>query len=168
MPNHAASSIQCVKDACNVRAPLSTNSDKSLTLVLFYMNIMKVEAAGIVDDRNCCIGFITSDDVVDHLCDNIPDTSVKDIMRQPSMTVYLDDPIEKALIMMKTHQIDWLPVIDFNTQQFCALIYRKDIKSTPLNIIPFLKRRYQICGSFQLKPAHDAMGSSYPRGHTAL
>lgn len=130
-----SSSIQCVKDVCHIRAALSATAEKSLPLILFYMNIMKVEAAGVIDEANYCIGFVTSEDLMAHNHEE----SLKDIMRQPSMSVYRDDPIEQALIMMKNHRINWLPVIDYDTKQFFGLVCRKDIENLTLNVIPFIQ-----------------------------
>jgi predicted transcriptional regulator len=109
------------------------------------MNIMKVEAAGVVDEGNYCIGFVTSEDLISHVPEKEihgPDASLRDVMRQPNMSVYRDDPIEQALVMMKSHKINWLPVIDYDTKQFCGLICRKDIEDLALNIIPFVKRKF--------------------------
>jgi len=61
------------------------------------------------------------------------------------MSVYLDDPVEQALVMMTLHKIDWLPVIDYETKTFSGLICREDVEILPFNIIPFLKRKYS-CG----------------------
>ncbi len=44
--------VQCVGNVCNLQSPLSTQRNTSLPLVTFYMNFMKVEAAGIVDEHN--------------------------------------------------------------------------------------------------------------------
>lgn len=138
-----SASIQCVKDVCHIRAPLSATAEKSLPLILFYMNIMKVEAAGVIDEGNYCIGFVTSEDLIAHNHEE----SLKDIMRQPSMSVYRDDPIEQALIMMKNHKINWLPVIDYDTKQFFGLICRKDIESLSLNVIPFIQGKAPYPGT---------------------
>lgn len=136
--------IPCVKDACGIRPPLSSDGSKSLPLVLFYMNLMKVEAVGVVDKNNYCIGFATSQDVISRMDEgqeNNPGACLRDLMRQPAMSVYLDDPIEQALIMMKSHDVNWLPVISYHTKQFTGLICREDIEELPMNIIPFVKRK---------------------------
>lgn len=141
-------SVQCVNDVCAAQPSLSLEPDSSLPFVVFVMNLMKVEAAGIVDKKNHCVGFVTCDDVIDHVCDEKQgedEPCVADVMRPPNMSVYLDDPVEQALIMMKLHKIDWLPVIDFDTQKFFGLICRKDIETLPSNITPFPKRKIS-CG----------------------
>jgi len=137
--------IQYVNDACNIQSTLSTKGNSSLALVVFYMNFMNVQAAGIVDEQNHCIGFITSEDLIDYIDSKLSSRQypcIADVMRAPNMSVYLDDPIEQALIMMKIHKVDWLPVIDFDTQHFVGLVCRKDIESLPTNIIAFPKEKF--------------------------
>jgi predicted transcriptional regulator len=137
--------VQYVSDACNINSLLSTKSNSSLPLVIFYMNFMKVEAAGVVDEQNHCIGFIISEDLIDFSNSkkkNKQYSCIADVMRVPNMSVYLDDPIEQALIMMRLHKVDWLPVIDFDTQHFSGLICRKDIENLPTNIIAFPKEKF--------------------------
>ncbi|MFN3701573.1 MAG: CBS domain-containing protein [Alphaproteobacteria bacterium] len=83
------------------------------------------------------------EDIVDYGYDQKKgrrDTCVADIMRSPNMSVYLDDPVEQARIMMDLHKLDCLPVIDFETQEFSGLITREDIENLPSNVIPYLKR----------------------------
>ena len=143
-------SVQSIGNACILKPPLSADMNASLPLVIFYMNLMKVDAAGIVDKHNHCVGFVTCDDVIDHVCDEKQaesDLCVSDVMRPPNMSVYLDDPIEQALIMMKLHKIDWLPVIDFDTQEFSGLVCREDLENLPSHIIPFLKRKFPYEGA---------------------
>lgn len=139
--------IQCVSDVCNLNPPLSSKTDTSLPLIAFYMNLMKVEAAAIVDEHNHCIGFVTSDDVVNHTCDqkkNGQNPCIADVMRPPNMAVYSNDPIDQAELIMNLHKIDWLPVIDFNTNRFSGLICRNDIDAIPTNIIAFSKRKFSV------------------------
>jgi CBS domain-containing protein len=134
--------VQCIGDICTLKSPLFTDIDISLPQIIFYMNLMEVEAAAVVDEDNHCIGFVTGDDVIDHVCDENKggkEPCVADIMRPPNMSVYLDDPVEQALIMMRLHKIDWLPVIDFDTQKFSGLVCREDIENMPTNIVPFPK-----------------------------
>jgi CBS domain-containing protein len=136
--------VQYVGDICTLKSPLFTDIDISLPQIVFYMNLMNVEAAAVVDDDKHCIGFVTGDDVINHVCDEKKggkEPCVADIMRSPNMSVYLDDTAEQALIMMNLHDIDWLPVIDFDTQEFSGLICREDVENMPSNITPFLKRR---------------------------
>lgn len=126
--------IQFVDDVCTIKPPLSTKSGTSLPFIAFYMNLLKVRAAAVVNEKNQCIGFITELDVTDFVFDetkNGIEPCVKDIMRLPNMSVYLDDPVEQALLMMNLHNIDWLPVIDFNTKTFSALVCREDIENLP-------------------------------------
>ena len=109
------------------------------------MGLMRVGAAGIVDEKNHCIGFVTSKDLADFADDQICNSKyprITDVMRAPNMAVYLDDPIEQALIIMNLHKLDWLPVIDFDTQHFSGLVCRKDIEKLPRNIIAFPKRNF--------------------------
>lgn len=138
------SSIRCVNDACGIRPPLSSDGDKSLPLIIFYMNLMQVEAVAVIDENNYCIGFATSEDVVSQIDEETAEDSntvLRDVMRQPTMSVYLDDPIEQALNMMKFYQLDWLPVISYKTKKFTGLICREDIEELSVNIIPFVKRK---------------------------
>lgn len=137
--------VQCVRDVCVLRPPLSAGRDASLPLVAFYMNLMKVEAVAVVDEDDHCIGFVTGDDLIDPFYDNKIDGKepcTADIMRPPNMSIYLDDHIEQALIVMNMHNLDWLPVINFDTQKFEGLICREDISPFPSNIMPFLKNKF--------------------------
>ena len=137
--------IQCVNDVCTINPPLSAEANTSLPLIMFYMNLMKVQAAAIVDENNHCIGFVIGDDFMNYVNDgkkSRKDPCVADIMRSPNMSVYSDESVEQALIMMRLHKIDWLPVIDFKTQKFSGLICREDIESRTSNTIPFLKRKF--------------------------
>jgi len=82
--NNAITPIQCVGDICTMKPPLSAEVDDSLPLIAFYMNLMQVEAAAIVDEDNHCIGFVTGDDVIDYVCDkkkSEKDACMRDIMR---------------------------------------------------------------------------------------
>lgn len=137
--------IQSVGDLIHIKYPLSVRSGTFLPLVIFYMGLMRVQAAGIVDEKNNCIGFVTSEDLIDFSdgskC-NSKYPRITDVMRAPNMAVYLDDPIEQAMIMMNLHKVDWLPVIDFDTQHFSGLVCRKDIENLPKNIIDFPKRNF--------------------------
>lgn len=86
--------IKNIGDICNLKSPLSSEINTPLPLIAFYMNLMKVEAAGVVDENNHCIGFVTSDDVIEYVgvdkqSEDTP--CVADVMRAPNMSVYLDD-----------------------------------------------------------------------------
>jgi predicted transcriptional regulator len=133
MPNKNLSN-KCVGDVdvCTLHPSLSLKPDSSLPFVVFVMNLMKVDAARIVDEQNCCIGFVTYDDVIDHVYDEKQgegDVCVCDVMRQPNMSVFLDDPVEQALITMNLHNVDCLPVVNFDTQKFSDLICREDVET---------------------------------------
>lgn len=123
--------IVSVGDICLMRPPLSLERDTPLRFAMHAMNLMEVEAAGIVDNRNCLIGFITSDDLLDYISDegvSSESTYIEDIMRPPAMAAYLDDPVEHALILMKTHKINWLPVVNASNQHFAGLLCRDDLE----------------------------------------
>lgn len=137
-------STQLIDDTSILQFPLSVDTDTSLSLAIFYMNLMKVEAAGVVDGDNNFVGSVTYKEVIDSLHDQSFEDDEKctcDIMRSPNISVYIDDTIEQAQIMMRLHKIDWLPVFNFETQDFVGLVCRKDIEKLYANVIPFPKRK---------------------------
>jgi len=147
-------SFKCVGDICNIRPNLSLESNVTLPFVVWIMNLTKVKAAAVVDKHNYCIGFVTYEDVIGYDPDEMhkgPDDScVADVMMPPSMTVYQDDPIEQALIIMNLHKINWLPVIYFDTQKFSGLVCREDIEDFSSNIVVYQKDNFHKDESYKV------------------
>lgn len=129
-----------VRDFQTYRSHTSLKISSTLSSAIYLMNSMEVEAAGVTDDYNHCIGFLTGDDLVHHIYDTrsyIRKPFVGDIMKAPSMAVYWDESAAKALNIMNMHQIDWLPVINYDSNEFEALLCRGDIVGLETNILKF-------------------------------
>lgn len=135
----------CVRDVCTINPPLSAETDTSLPLLIFYMNLMKVGAAAVIDKENHCIGLIIGDDITDFFAYGSRRTggaSAKDVMIPPNMVVGLNAPLEQALSIMNMYKIDWLPVIDPDTKEFSGLVCRDDLENMSSNSVPFLKGKF--------------------------
>lgn len=68
----------------------------------------------VVTDNGSCVGILTERDLIERtICEerNPNNTAIKDIMTKEIKTIHALDTIEKALEIMKKHNIKKLPVV---------------------------------------------------------
>lgn len=135
--------IKLVKDARTYRSPLSLKVNSTVSFAIYLINSMEVEAAGVTDEYNRCIGFVTGDDLIQHIYSKRFSNEkifIGSIMRPPNMGIYWDDSISKAINIMNYHQIDWLPIIHEHSYKFEALLYRGNVVNIQNNILQFSRK----------------------------
>lgn len=134
----------CVGDICMLRPPLAVKADTPLTFIVFAMNMMQVDAAAVIDEKKRCIGFLSADDVMNHISNMCVDDDTihaRDIMRTPNMAVCQDDSIEHVAMIMDAHKLEWLPVVTPKTKKFKGLVCRQDLGKVS-TVIAFSKMKY--------------------------
>ena len=113
-----------------LRPPLSIAADSPLSFAQIAMKLLNVGAAGVIDQHNHFLGFVTQEKLEEiSLRKDIDEdtTYVQSIMLPRSFAVGLDDTLLQALVQMDKYVLDWLPIIDPSNMFFVGLLCRDDL-----------------------------------------
>ncbi len=121
--------------------------DQSVHEAAKIMKQEKVSALIVVSENDNPMGIITERDFVHKIVAENKDilkTKVRDIMSTPLVSVTPETTLEEASVILKTHRIKRLPVINKKTKRLVGILSVTTLISVYPELIEFAKKEVEL------------------------